>query len=60
MEAEYLDNDYPCVSGVFFSSNTPANGESKVIVERTSTLIFGGVYFNLMTMVSEFKMVAEN
>ena len=60
MEAEYLNNDNPCVSVVFFSSNTPANGESKVIVERTSTLIFGGVNFYLITMVCQFEMAAKN
>ena len=60
MEAEYRNNEYPCVSVVFFSSNTPANGESKVIVKRTSTLIFGGCNFYLVTMVSMFEMAAKN
>ena len=52
MEAEYWNNDNPCVSVVFCSSNTPANREYKVIVKRTSTLIFGGCNFYLVTMVS--------
>ena len=60
MEAEYGNNEYPGVSVVFLSSKTATNGESKVIVKRTSTLIFGGCYFYLVTMVSKFKMAAKN
>ena len=60
MEAEYQNNEYPGVSVVFLSSNTATNGESKVIVKRTSTLIFGGCNFYLITMVSMFEMAAKN